>query len=220
MDLLISTDATTSPTGATLNSDMAQDAPAPKLTESKLAEKFHQLIWPERANVLRFALFLTHRTSDAEDLAQETLLKAWRALDHLQTQNPNIKAWLLTILRNCWTDSFRRTRHERDHVALETLPQEPPEPEHEVHPEEEQLRDAEMILHSFSDQRIIDALRALGEDYRWAILLVDVSSLSYEEAAAAMGVPIGTVRSRLFRARRMVRDFLINGNFPAPGSVQ
>lgn len=202
-----------------MNSDTAPDAPATKLTESELAKKFHQLIWPERANVLRFAMFLTHRTSDAEDLAQETLLKAWRALDRFETQNPNIKAWLLTILRNCWTDSFRRTRHERNHVALETLPQEPPDREHEVQPEEEQLRDAEVILHSFSDQRIIDALRTLAEDYRWTILLVDVSALSYEEAAGAMGVPIGTVRSRLFRARRMVRDFLISGNFPASGSV-
>ena len=220
MDVLIPTDATTSPTGAALNSDTAQDAPATKLTDSELAEKFHQLIWPERANILRFAMFLTHRTSDAEDLAQETLLKAWRALDRFQTRNQNTKAWLLTILRNCWTDSFRRTRHERNQVALETLPQEPPEPEHEVHPEEDQRRDVEAILHSFSDQRIIDALRSLAEDYRWAILLVDVSALSYEEAAGAMGVPVGTVRSRLFRARRIMRDFLISGNFSASGGVQ
>ncbi|MGC9259099.1 MAG: sigma factor-like helix-turn-helix DNA-binding protein [Phycisphaerae bacterium] len=82
------------------------------------------------------------------------------------------------------------------------------------------MRDAEAILNSFSDQRIIDALRSLAEDYRWAILLVDVSALSYEEAAGAMGVPVGTVRSRLFRARRMVRNFLIGGNFSTSGSVQ
>ena len=220
MDVLIPTDAVPSPTGAAVNPDTAQDALATKLTESELAEKFHQLIWPERANVLRFAMFLTHRASDAEDLAQETLLKAWRALDRFQTQNQNTRAWLLTILRNCWTDSFRRTRHERNHIALETLSQEPPEPEHEVQPEDDQLRDAEAILNSFSDQRMIDALRSLAEDYRWSILLVDVSALSYEEAAAAMGVPVGTVRSRLFRARRMVRDFLISGNFSASGGVQ
>ena len=203
-----------------MNSDTDQHAPAPKLTENELAEKFYQLVWPERANILRFAMFLTHRTTDAEDLTQETLLKAWRALDRFQTQNHNTKAWLLTILRNCWTDSFRRTRHEQNHVALETLPQEPPEPERVEQPEEDQRRDVDAILNSFSDQRIIDALRAMGEDYRWAILLVDVSSLSYEEAAAAMGVPVGTVRSRLFRGRRMVRDFLISGNFSAARGVE
>lgn len=203
-----------------MNSNTDHGTPAKSMTESELAEKFYQLVWPERANILRFAMFLTHRTTDAEDLTQETLLKAWRALDRFQTQNHNTKAWLLTILRNCWTDSFRRTRHEHNHVALETLPQEPPEPQHRVQPEEDQRRDVDAILNSFSDQRIIDALRALGEDYRWAILLVDVSSLSYEEAAAAMGVPVGTVRSRLFRGRRMVRDFLISGNFSAAKGVQ
>ncbi|MGC8539643.1 MAG: RNA polymerase sigma factor [Phycisphaerae bacterium] len=216
----ISTAPAASSTGAALNSDTAQDTPAKKLTESELAEKFYQLVWPERANILRFAMFLTHRTTDAEDMTQETLLKAWRALDRFQTRNHNIKAWLLTILRNCWTDSFRRTRHEHNHVALETLIQEPQEPQQSVQPEEDQRRDVEAILNSFSDQRMIDALRTLGENYRWAILLVDVSSLSYEEAAAAMGVPVGTVRSRLFRGRRMVRDFLISGNFSTTKGVE
>ncbi|MGC9259100.1 MAG: RNA polymerase sigma factor [Phycisphaerae bacterium] len=130
MDVLFSTDAARSPIGEALNPDTAQVGPATQLTKNELADKFHRLIWPERANVLRFAMFLTHRTSDAEDLAQETLLKAWRALDRFQTQDQNVRAWLLTILRNCWTDSFRRTRHARNHVALETLPREPAAPEH------------------------------------------------------------------------------------------
>jgi RNA polymerase sigma-70 factor (ECF subfamily) len=220
MDALISADSEPSPSGAALNSKTDQESLAKSMTESELAEKFYQLVWPERANILRFAMFLTHRTTDAEDLTQETLLKAWRALDRFQTRNHNVKAWLLTILRNCWTDSFRRTRHERNQVALETLPQEPSEPQQSVQPEEDQRCDVDAILNSFSDQRMIDALRLLGEDYRWAILLVDVSALSYDEAAAAMGVPVGTVRSRLFRGRRMVRDFLISGNFSTAKGVE
>ena len=213
MDVLIPASVAPSPAGVALNLDTAQTGPATKLTENELAEKFQRLIWPERANVLRFAIFLTHRTSEAEDLAQETLLKAWRALGQFEERHQSAKAWLLTILRNCWTDSFRRTRHEKGLVALESLSQDPPAPSHAVESEEKELRDADAILNSFSDQRIIDALRSLPEDYRWAMLLVDVSALSYEEAAAAMGVPVGTVRSRLFRSRSMMREFLTGGNF-------
>lgn len=180
-------------------------------------QRFYEIIWPERAHLLRCALFLTHKTSDAEDLAQETLLKAWRSLKKFDLRDHGVRAWLLTILRNSWRDSLRsRKSHEGD-ISLESLVDEPATMETQFHPPTDihSAADADVMMNNFSDQCVIDALRSLRDEYRWAVLLVDVSDLSYEEAAALLEVPVGTVRSRLFRSREMLRDILLRTRIAA-----
>ncbi len=180
-------------------------------TDDTENQRFYEIIWPERAHVLRCALFLTHKTSDAEDLAQETLLKAWRSLVNFDLREHGVRAWLLTILRNSWRDSLRSGKRHGGDISLESLVHEPAAMEKPSHPPTDihSAGDADAMMNNFSDQCVIDALRSLRDEYRWTVLLVDVSDLSYEEAAALLEVPVGTVRSRLFRGREMLRDSLL-----------
>ncbi len=178
-------------------------------------QRFYELIWPQRAHVLRCAIFLTHKTGDAEDLAQETLLKAWRSLNDFELRSHGVRAWLLTILRNTWRDSLRsRKRHGGD-MSLESLIDEPAQAEttSPFPPDLHSAADADALINDFSDQCVIDALRTVRDEYRWTLLLVDVSDLSYEQAAELLEVPVGTVRSRLYRGREILRDTLLrSGN--------
>lgn len=152
----------------------------------------------------------TGNVAEAEDLVQETLLKAFKHLDQLEP-GTNPRAWLLTILRRTWIDRWRRSDRRPDGHAVDlddiAEPQSAPDAagEHDgewIEPEE--------LLSRFSDQQVIDALRLLPEGHRWALLLVDVQSLTIEEAAEALDVAPGTVKSRLHRGRAMLRDQLHN----------
>jgi len=140
------------------------------------------------------ALRLTGASADASDLVQETFLRAYRTFENFSL-GTNCKAWLLTILYSVHINQRKRARH-----AAISLP-----------PEElESLLDENA---AGGDQRLPElderwgpevdrALRDLAEPLRAAILLVDIEQLPYEEAAVALGWPVGTLRSRLFRARK------------------
>jgi RNA polymerase sigma-70 factor (ECF subfamily) len=162
--------------------------------------RFYAELWPHRAAVLRTARFLTHNDADAEDLAQEAMLKAFDAIDSL-TRNSNPKAWLLTILRHAYVDRLRKGREE---VSLQELDVDPAAPEGYV----DTWGDPARTLAEFSDQQIIDALRTLPREICWTLLLVDVEGLDDREAAEAMKIPAGTVKSRLHRGRKMLREAL------------
>lgn len=141
------------------------------------------------------ALHLTRRPEDARDLVQETYLRAYRTFDGF-TPGTNARAWLFTILYSVFFNGYRRRQREPAQV-----------PWHEV--EERFARTAAMDaeqtqLASPLAAAVESALARLPEDFRLAVLLVDLNDLSYEEAAAALGCPLGTVRSRLFRARKLL----------------
>lgn len=178
---------------------------------------FYDIVWPERAHVLRCAIFLTHKTNDAEDLAQETLVKAWRALGTFNLRNQGVRPWLLTILRNAWRDALRCQKRQGQPSSLDDIGEFPvaPEVRYPPPPDFPSAADADTLLNEFSDQHIVDALMALRDEFRWTLLLVDISDLSYEEAADVLDVPVGTVRSRLSRAREMLRDILLRDKEPA-----
>ena len=168
---------------------------------------FYDVIWPYRADVLRVALFLCHNRSTAEDLAQETLLKAWRRIDRLET-GPKVKAWLLQILRNTWLDRVRAAADRPAEVSLSYVPREvelPPSRD----AGHESAGDPRVVLESFSDQQIVHALQDLPEEIRWTLLLVDVEGQSVEDAARLLDVPPGTIKSRAHRGRLMLRDKLL-----------
>ncbi len=127
----------------------------------------------------------------ADDLVQEAFLRAWKYFESFESAT-NCKAWLFRILRNSWISRWRKHRLE---LPLTETESETIEPYYEW--EEEFLRD------EFS-AGMKRALSELPDDYRMALLLADVEEFSYEEIARIMECPIGTVMSRLNRARRML----------------
>ena len=161
---------------------------------------FRELVEPEIEVLLRVALTITSIQADAEDLVQETLLRAYRAIDRFDGRHP--RAWLLTILRNTNANMHRRQRPGTigDWELIRTA--RPAFGRTALPSAEDSFVDHE--LHADLDA----AVRALDPRFRAALILVDVHDLSYAEAAAVMGVPVGTVMSRLSRARDRIRKSL------------
>ena len=161
------------------------------------AVAFREFVEPELEVLLRVAHSLTGNTADAEDLTQETLIRAYRAVNRFDGRHP--RAWLLTILRHTHLNMHRRQRP--DTVAdWDALRDTRPAFGASEHPsaEDEAL---DQTLH----HQLVQAIEDLDPRYRQVLWLVDVNDLSYAEAAAVMGVPVGTVTSRLSRARDRVR---------------
>src|SRR2546422_8889060 len=149
----------------------------------------------------RVALRLTGNAADADDLVQETMLKAYRAW-HQYQQGTNAKGWLLPILRHALiNESRRRTRHPET-VDLDAI--EPFAVFEDLQEEDPQGRFFDQIV----DDEVLRAIDELPEQFREAIVLSDVEGMSYEEVARILSVPIGTVKSRLFRARRLLQGKL------------
>jgi RNA polymerase sigma-70 factor (ECF subfamily) len=146
----------------------------------------------------RVALRLTSNPSDANDLVQETMLKAYRSW-HQYQQGTNAKGWLLTILRHAFINEYRRRSRRPETVDLDAI--EPFAVFDELQDEDPQARFFDQIV----DDEVLRAIDALPEQFREAVVLSDVEGMSYEEVARILGVPIGTVKSRLFRARRLLQ---------------
>ncbi len=167
-------------------------------------DRFQREIWPHAAAVLRTARILTHNDAEADDLAQETMLKAFRHLDQLVDPS-GAKKWLMTILRNTRMDRLRASG-KRNEVSLDDLSAAPAA--RPGGPEDETWADPRVTLNAFSDHQIIDALKQLPDDIRWTLLLVDVEGVDQADAAAVLGVPLGTIKSRTHRGRAMLREAL------------
>jgi RNA polymerase sigma-70 factor (ECF subfamily) len=167
-------------------------------------QRFYSEIWPHAATVLRTAQFLCRDTAEADDLAQEVMLKGFRHLDQLQPGS-DVKAWLMTILRNTRVDRLRSAAaHNRD-VSLDQLAG---EPEAVEGPVQEPWGEPEAVLEEFSDRQVIAGLKELPEEIRWTLLLVDVEGMDQAEAAEILKVPVGTIKSRAHRGRAMLRGAL------------
>jgi RNA polymerase sigma-70 factor (ECF subfamily) len=158
---------------------------------------FEQHVLPEIEVLLRVARSLTRNDADAEDLVQDTLIRAYRAIDRFDGKHP--RAWLLTILRNTHINRNRRRRPE--------LLRDPDGTSRELH-DVPAIEVTDASVEAGFDAAIEAALAELDEPFRRVIELVDVSGLSYAEASEALGVPTGTVMSRLHRARGRIRDRL------------
>ena len=143
-------------------------------------------------NLRAFAVSLTHNTDRADDLVQETLVKAWDKHESFQP-GTNLKAWLFTILRNEFYSQMRkRGREIQDSDGIMTA-------RLAVHPSQHGSLDLE-------DFRA--ALERLPEDQREAIILIGASGFSYEEAAEICGCAVGTIKSRVSRARSRLQELL------------
>lgn len=160
-------------------------------------EAFERHVLPEIEVLLRVARSLTRSQVEAEDLVQDTLIRAYRAIGRFDGRYP--RAWLLTILRNTHINRNRRRRPEllRDQDAtFERL-------------ESDASTDrADVLVEHTIDGEILAAMDELTDDFRRVVELVDIDGLRYAEAAEVLGVPVGTVMSRLHRARRRIRERL------------
>jgi RNA polymerase sigma-70 factor (ECF subfamily) len=176
------------------------------MTSKEQNRRFYDHVWPLRATVLRSARFLCDNAQDAEDLAQEALLKAFRAMASFDAAG-HAQAWLMTILRNAHIDRLRAGARSARNVSLEglgaDLPARAGAAEHEP-----DVYDPHALLEELSDAQIIAGLRRLPADICWSLLLVDVQQMTYDDAAKILAVPPGTVKSRIHRGRRMLRDDL------------
>jgi RNA polymerase sigma-70 factor, ECF subfamily len=167
-------------------------------------EAFRTYVVPELDVLFRVAFSMTRNRADAEDLVQDTVVRAYRALDRFDGRYP--RAWLLTILRNTHINRLRRRRPELldDPAAFVERAQRDDdgadEPEH-------------VVLDSRFEGEVEAALDALPAKFRDVIELVDVRMYSYQEAADELGIPIGTVMSRLHRARKRMREHLAKAGF-------
>lgn len=153
------------------------------------------------------AVFLCHNGADAEDLAQEAMLRGYRGLGRFEAESPEeARAWLIAILRNAWIDRTRSPGHRRAGIALDDLPEDPADGRSAE--AEAVWEGPEDLLERFGDAEVIAALRSLPEQARWTLLLTDVEGLDHEKAAEVLGVAVGTIKSRASRARAALRDAL------------
>ncbi len=195
-------------------SDAARDA-------SELRSRFEETALPHLKKVYGVALRLTGRPEDAGDLAQETYLRAFRAFDRF-APGTNCRSWLFTILYSVFINAYHKRRREGERVPVEVLESPQRLSTTELREAEwEALRAANLDAGGPEVKR---ALEELPEIFRAAVLLVDVEELSYEEAAAAVKCPVGTLRSRLFRARKLLfealRDYARRAGYLKPETDQ
>lgn len=159
---------------------------------------------PLMDHVYSVARYLARNQSDADDLVQETYLRAHRFW-HQFEGGTNCKAWLMTILYNVHRLRFRQRKREQHDVEFDDalLESESATPSSAVG-----INPEEAVLSTLLDEEVEAALRRLPPEFLDVVVLIDVQELTYEEAAAAIGCPIGTVRSRLARGRALLHKHL------------
>jgi RNA polymerase sigma-70 factor (ECF subfamily) len=151
-----------------------------------------------------YALLLTRNYAEAEDLVQETYVRAIQAIGRLRPES-NMKGWLFTILRNAWLNHLRELRHGPQMVCIEVdngVADRVVEPSTDSH---------DLYVNKLEAEQVRAAIRELPVDFREIILLREYEDLSYQEIASAMDCPVGTVMSRLARARAKLRELLSIG---------
>ena len=168
------------------------------------AARFERDVMPFLDSLYGAALRMTRNPSDAEDLVQETTLKAFAAFDSF-TEGTNLRAWLFRILTNSYINQYRKQQRQPHQTSADDLS------DGQLNDVGEHLglRSAEAeALDQLADAEIVDALAALPDDFRMAVYLADIEGFSYKEIAEIMDTPVGTVMSRLSRGRKLLRELL------------
>ena len=172
------------------------------MTSQEKLCRFEQQMSPHLKSAYNFARWLTRSHEDAEDVVQEAFLRAFSAFEGFRGEEAkpqHAKAWVLTIVRNTSMTWLKRNRNAGASIDFEDTLEEPtersPDPE-------------EILLISCDREQVRQALEQLPSDFREAVVLREMEGLSYKEISATIGVPIGTVMSRLSRGRDWLRRIL------------
>ena len=175
----------------------------------KRRQEFEEVALPHLDGLFSLALSLTRNAKDAEDLVQETFLRAFRFFDSYRT-GTNIRAWLFRILRNTFINRYRAQKirpEEVDFGKIEATYEQmidenflsrnqPPTPE-------------QVVMDRTLDGEVQQALEQLPDEYRLVVWMALLEEMSYKEIAAALSIPLGTVMSRLHRGRKMLQASLL-----------
>jgi len=169
-------------------------------------EDFDDLVLEHLDMLYAVALRLTRNPTEAQDLTQNTILKALRFHERFK-KGTYIKAWLLTILRNTFINEYRRKVRRPKFTELsgaEPAPSPSPDPEVQIDPGGHKYGDVIELL----DDKVKEAIEDLPEEFRLAVIMADIEDKSYKEIAEVMDCPLGTVMSRLYRGRKLLRERL------------
>ena len=174
-------------------------------SEGKKIQVFDEEFMPHIDSMYNFAYRLTFDEDDAKDLVQDTYLKAYRFINSFQ-EGTNAKAWLYRILKNSFINDYRRKSKQPAKVDYQEVEQ--------FYNSEDTPKEATVDLRFETTKDMIgdeisNALNSLAIDFRTVIILCDLEGFTYEEMAKILDIPIGTVRSRLHRARNLLREKLV-----------
>lgn len=166
---------------------------------------FHDEFMPQIEALYNFAFHLTYNEEDANDLVQETYLKAYKYVENYE-EGTNAKAWLFRILKNAFINEYRKKVKRPKKVDFEEIISYQNEESDTAYSGYHDLR--KEIYQGMMGDEITNAINSLALDYRTVILLCDIEGFKYDEIAAIIDVPLGTVRSRLHRARHLLKEKL------------
>ncbi len=168
--------------------------------------EFQSEALPHMDLLYNYALRMTYNSADAEDLVQETFLKAFRFWDSYE-KGTNIRAWLFRIMKNAYINRYRKEKKEPETVEYEEV-------ENFYNSIRESVSESsdlqETLYNNLLEDDVATAIAELPEDFRTVVILCDIEGLTYEEVAEFVDCPIGTVRSRLHRGRKMLRAKLLD----------
>ncbi len=179
-------------------------------------ESFEREALPYLDSLYRYGLRLCGDPVQAEDLVQETMVKAFRSWERYAI-GTNIRAWLFTIMRNTLISQYRRRRKHAESVDISEVDG------FIVFDAIYNPNPSERFFDRLVDEEVVGAIDSLSADYREIVVLADVEDLTYEEIAEVVGIPVGTVKSRLHRARRMLQrklyDYAVELGFIRPDKI-
>jgi RNA polymerase sigma-70 factor (ECF subfamily) len=172
-------------------------------------DEFEEVALPHFDALFNLAFTLTRNRKDAEDLVQETYLRAYRFFDSYAS-GTHVRAWLFRILRNTFVNRYRSARLRPEEVDFARI-----DSDYERLVDDGllwgklALSPEELVMRGVLDAEVEEALAALPEEYRSVVLLALLEGLSYREIAAALSIPLGTVMSRLHRGRKVLQATLL-----------
>jgi RNA polymerase sigma-70 factor (ECF subfamily) len=184
---------------------VAESSPV-QLTEDE-EQRFQRDALPLLDSLYGAALRMTRNPADAEDLVQETMLRAYRAFDRFEA-GTNLKAWLFRILTNAYINTYRKRQREPQKVSADEVEEFDLYQELKNHDSQFSSTPESIVLDNLVDTDIIEAIDDLPEQFRLAVVLSDVEGFTYAEMAEIMDVPMGTVMSRLHRGRKALQKRL------------